>query len=59
MRANKKPRQVILIGIDGFDSKILAAMMGRGELTNFARLAEKGFFNRNETVFPPKARWLC
>lgn len=55
MRKNKQQRKVILLGIDGFDPKILAAMMGRGELPNFARLAGEGSFNPMETVFPPQS----
>jgi predicted AlkP superfamily phosphohydrolase/phosphomutase len=55
MRKNNKPRKVILVGIDGFDPEILSAMMGRGELPNFARLAGKGSFSPIETVFPPQS----
>ena len=55
MRRNTKKRKVIVFGIDGFDPVILAGMMGRGELPNFARLAGKGFFSSMETVFPPQS----
>jgi predicted AlkP superfamily phosphohydrolase/phosphomutase len=52
---NRKRKKVIVFGIDGFDPVILANMMGRGELPNFARLAEKGVFSSMETVFPPQS----
>jgi predicted AlkP superfamily phosphohydrolase/phosphomutase len=50
-----KQRKVIIVGIDGFDPKILENMMGRGELPNFSRLAEKGTFNPMKTTFPPQS----
>ena len=50
-----KKRKVIVIGIDGFDPTILEEMMGRGELPNFSRLADKGIFNPMQTVFPPQS----
>jgi predicted AlkP superfamily phosphohydrolase/phosphomutase len=55
MRKNTKNRKVIVLGIDGFDPVILEDMMGRGELPNCVRLAEKGSFNSMETVFPPQS----
>jgi predicted AlkP superfamily phosphohydrolase/phosphomutase len=55
MGRNNKKRKVIILGIDGFDPVILASMMGRGELPNFAKLAGKGAFNAMETVFPPQS----
>jgi predicted AlkP superfamily phosphohydrolase/phosphomutase len=51
----KKPRKIIIVGIDGFDPAILEHMMGRGELPNFCRLAEKGIFNPMQTAFPPQS----
>lgn len=48
-------RKIIVLGIDGFDPTILENMIGRGELPNFSRLAEKGIFSPMETVFPPQS----
>lgn len=50
----RKPK-VLLLGLDGFDPKILENLMGPGELPNFARLAENGFYSPLETVFPPQS----
>jgi predicted AlkP superfamily phosphohydrolase/phosphomutase len=47
--------KIILLGIDGFDPKILADLMGQGDLPNFSNLAAQGFFSPLETVFPPQS----
>jgi predicted AlkP superfamily phosphohydrolase/phosphomutase len=52
--SSTKPK-VILLGIDGFDPKILSSLMDQGELPNFARLAAQGCFSPLETVFPPQS----
>lgn len=53
-KGHTKPK-IILLGIDGFDPKILTDLMGRRELPNFTRLAGQGFFSPLETVFPPQS----
>ncbi|MBJ6801948.1 alkaline phosphatase family protein [Geomonas propionica] len=45
----------ILIGIDGMDPGIADAMLGRGELPNFERLAARGSYSRLATLNPPQS----
>ncbi len=55
MPKDTRDPKVLLLGIDGFDPKILETLMGRGELPNFVRLAETGFFSPLATVYPPQS----
>lgn len=47
--------RAILIGIDGMDPGITEAMLGRGELSNFERLAASGSYSRLATINPPQS----
>ena len=49
------PKQVIMIGFDGMDHKLCAAMIEQGRLPNLARLAEQGTFKRLGTSTPPQS----
>lgn len=47
--------KVLLIGIDGFDPKIMNKLMGEGKLPNFYRLKSSGTFTTLETSTPPQS----
>jgi predicted AlkP superfamily phosphohydrolase/phosphomutase len=55
MAGMKKSKKVIILGIDGFDPKILEAMMGAGKLPHFSRLAATGGYSPLETIMPPQS----
>ena len=48
-------RRLIVLGVDGMDPKLLREYMGRGEMPNFARLAQTGGFTELATTFPPQS----
>lgn len=43
-------KKVIVIGLDGFEPKIVESMMARGELPNLMRLREQGGYSRLKTT---------
>ena len=45
-------KKVIVIGLDGFEPKIVDLMLKAGELPNLARLQQKGGFSRVQTTYP-------
>ncbi len=45
-------KKVIVIGLDGFEPKIVETMLNAGELPNLARLRAKGGFSRIRTTYP-------
>jgi predicted AlkP superfamily phosphohydrolase/phosphomutase len=45
-------KKVIVIGLDGFEPKIVEPMLNKGELPNLARLREQGGFSRIRTTYP-------
>src|SRR5262249_25633431 len=49
---NRKMKKVIVIGLDGFEPKIVEPMLNKGELPNLARLRDKGGFSRIQTTYP-------
>lgn len=53
--------KAILLGIDGFDPRIMRAMMQAGELPHFRTLAERGSFSALATSNPPQSpvAWSC
>jgi predicted AlkP superfamily phosphohydrolase/phosphomutase len=48
----KKYNKVIVLGIDGFDPKIMEFLMNEGKLENFKKLKEAGIYKRLETITP-------
>jgi predicted AlkP superfamily phosphohydrolase/phosphomutase len=47
--------RVLVLGMDGLDAGLVEAMMARGELPNFAKLAKLGGYSRLETSNPPES----
>src|SRR5215471_15532795 len=45
-------KKVITIGLDGFEPKIVDALLAMGELPNLARLRDQGGFSRVRTTYP-------
>ncbi len=45
-------KKVIVIGLDGFEPKIVEPMLKGGELPNLARVSKQGGFSRIRTTFP-------
>lgn len=45
-------RKVIVIGLDGFEPKIVERMLKAGELPNLARLRDQGGYSRIRTTYP-------
>ena len=45
-------KQVIVIGLDGFEPKIVTPLLDAGELPNLARLRRQGGFSRIRTTYP-------
>ena len=45
-------KKVIVIGLDGFEPKIVEPMIRDGELPNLARLSKQGGFSRVRTTYP-------
>lgn len=45
-------KKVIVIGLDGFEPKIVDKMLNSGELPNLAKLRQKGGFSRVQTTYP-------
>lgn len=45
-------RKVIVIGLDGFEPKIVERMLKAGELPNLARLRQQGGYSRIRTTYP-------
>ena len=43
-------KKVIVIGLDGFEPKIVEAMLTRGELPNLMKLREQGGYSRLKTT---------
>ncbi|MFH1850238.1 MAG: alkaline phosphatase family protein [archaeon] len=46
---------VLIIGIDGADPRLMQHLMDSGKLPNFAKLAEAGHFSELATVNPPQS----
>jgi predicted AlkP superfamily phosphohydrolase/phosphomutase len=53
-RNRSKPliRRFIVVGLDGQDPRITDRLLSEGRLPNFQRLAEKGCYERLQTVYP-------
>jgi len=49
-------KKVIVIGLDGFEPKIVDVLLGTGELPNLARLRDQGGFSRVQTTYPAEDR---
>lgn len=49
----KKYNKVIVLGIDGFDPKIMEFLMNEGKLDNFKKLQENGSYAKLQTIMPP------
>src|SRR5437660_1208916 len=45
-------RNVIVVGLDGLEPRIVHALLDRGELPNLARLATAGGLGRVATTYP-------
>jgi predicted AlkP superfamily phosphohydrolase/phosphomutase len=45
-------KKVIVIGLDGFEPKIVDKLLGSGELPNLARLGNTGGYTRIRTTYP-------
>jgi predicted AlkP superfamily phosphohydrolase/phosphomutase len=45
-------KKVIVIGLDGFEPKIVERLLRAGELPNLARLREQGGYSRIRTTYP-------
>jgi predicted AlkP superfamily phosphohydrolase/phosphomutase len=45
-------KKVIVIGLDGFEPKLVEHLLNAGELPNLARLREQGGFSRVATTYP-------
>jgi predicted AlkP superfamily phosphohydrolase/phosphomutase len=46
-------RKVFVLGIDGFDPKLMERFIADGDLPNFERLAREGDFHPLQTTMPP------
>lgn len=53
--SGKFSNKVMILGIDGMDPKLLRTMMSDGDLPNFRRLAEMGYFGELQTTMPPQS----
>ena len=53
-RRKSKPlvKRLIFVGFDGQDAAITEAMMARGALPNFSKLADRGGYRRLRTTYP-------
>lgn len=47
-----RPKKVIIVGLDGFESSVLEPMMARGELPNLAKLRASGTYGPLGTTLP-------
>jgi predicted AlkP superfamily phosphohydrolase/phosphomutase len=45
-------KKVIIIGLDGFEPKIVERLLKAGELPNLAKLGERGGYSRIRTTYP-------
>ena len=54
-RGPAQAARLIVLGIDGMDPHLLREYMQRGEMPNFARLAQRGGFTELATTFPPQS----
>ncbi|MEP7039467.1 MAG: alkaline phosphatase family protein, partial [Acidobacteriota bacterium] len=45
-------KKVIVIGLDGFEPKIVESLLNAGELPNLGRLKKEGGFSRVQTTYP-------
>ncbi len=45
-------KKVIVIGLDGFEPKVAASLLEKGELPSLARLKSEGGFSRIKTTYP-------
>ena len=43
---------VIVLGIDGFDPKVIDFLIKEGKLNNFKKLQETGSYKRLQTIMP-------
>ena len=55
LRAGAKPRQVVVLGFDGADPKLVSKWMNEGKLPHLARLASQGAFRPLGTTNPPES----
>lgn len=55
MTNDARYKRVILLGMDGLDPKILTALMEKGEVPNFSRLAESGSYSPLATSNPAQS----
>lgn len=47
--------RILLLGMDGMEPKIIDRMMASGELPNFAKLRDEGYYSRIATSTPPES----
>lgn len=45
-------KKVIVIGLDGFEPKLVQPLLNKGELPNLAQLKQQGGFSKIETTYP-------
>jgi predicted AlkP superfamily phosphohydrolase/phosphomutase len=50
-----KNKKILLIGIDGFDPRVMDKLMGEGKLPNFERLKNTGVYSNLETSNSPQS----
>jgi predicted AlkP superfamily phosphohydrolase/phosphomutase len=50
-----KHKKIIVIGIDGQDPTVTGQLMKNGDLPNFSRLAESGYYSPLRTINPPQS----
>src|SRR5262249_45426155 len=46
-------KKVVILGVDGMDSRLLQDFMDQGELPHFKKLASEGDFKPLQTTMPP------
>ncbi len=54
-RDNKMETKVIVLGVDGFEPKIVEELMKEGKLPNFSRLKEIGAYSHMATTMPAES----
>lgn len=52
MSKNKSIKKVIVVGLDGFEPKIVDSLLDSGELPNLAKLRHSGGYSRLRTTYP-------
>ncbi len=48
-------KKAIILGLDGFDPKLIRRLIKKGQLPNFKRLIRSGTFSNLETTTPPES----